>query len=257
MGTVTKALTLLDHFTLARPLIGLSEMARLAGVNKATAFRLLTELQNAGFVEQAGSAREYRLGPAVLRLASLREATVPMREAASTVLRTLADTTGETAHMSLLQGGRLVTTVHALSSRHGTRVTMDDASVLTFHGTGSGLAVLAFLPEPEIKAILSAPLKPHTQETVTDPKRIREQIAEVRRSGIAESVGGFEKDVHSHAAPIFDAEERVMGAIAIAAPVARMTPELRSEIRAALAKGAQELINRLGGHVPAHLRPAA
>ena len=149
------------------------------------------------------------------------------------------------------------TTVHALSSRHGTRVTMDDASVLTFHGTGSGLAVLAFLPEPEIKAILSAPLKPHTQETVTDPKRIREQIAEVRRSGIAESVGGFEKDVHSHAAPIFDAEERVMGAIAIAAPVTRMTPELRSEIRAALAKGAQELINRLGGHVPAHLRPAA
>ena len=59
MGTVTKALTLLDHFTLARPLIGLSEVARLAGVNKATAFRLLSELQSAGFVEQAGSAREY------------------------------------------------------------------------------------------------------------------------------------------------------------------------------------------------------
>ncbi len=257
MGTVAKALSLLDHFIPARPLIGLSDMARLAGVNKATAYRLLSELQAAGFVEQAGAAREYRLGPAVLRLAALREATVPMREAALDVLRALAEDTGETAHMSLLQGGRLVTMVHALSSRHGTRVTMDDASVLSFHGTGSGLAILAHLPDAEAAAILSQPLRAHTPDTVTDPARLRALMAEVRRSGVAVSVGGFEKDVHSHAAPLFDPNAHVIGAIAVAAPVARMTPDLASTIRAALIRAASDLTERLGGTPPRDAQHAA
>ena len=73
-------------------------------MNKATTHRLLGELAAHGFVEQVGSGREYRLGPAVLRLAALREAAVPMRELAQTVLAELAAATGETAHMSLLQG---------------------------------------------------------------------------------------------------------------------------------------------------------
>ena len=257
MGTVTKALSLLDHFIPARPTIGLSEMARLAGVNKATAYRLLSELQDAGFVEQAGAAREYRLGPAMLRLAALREATVPMREAALDVLRALAEATGETAHMSLLQGGRLVSMVHALSSRHGTRVTMDDASVLSFHGTGSGLAILAHLPEAEAQAILARPLHAHTPDTVTDPSRLRTLMAEVRQTGIAVSIGGFEKDVHSHAAPLFGPEAQVIGAIAVAAPVTRMTPDLAATIRAELALAAQDLIERLGGTPPALTRNAA
>lgn len=257
MGTVTKALSLLDHFIPVRPTIGLSDMARLAGVNKATAYRLLSELQDAGFVEQTGAAREYRLGPAVLRLAALREATVPVREAALDVLRALAEDTGETAHMSLLQGGRLVTTVHALSTRHGTRVTMDDASVLSFHGTGSGLAILAHLPDAEAAAILSQPLRAHTPDTVTDPARLRALMADVRRSGIAVSIGGFEKDVYSHAAPLFGPDARVIGAIAVAAPVARMTPDLAGQIRVALARAAHGLTERLGGTPPAHAQTAA
>jgi DNA-binding IclR family transcriptional regulator len=257
MGTVTKALTLLDHFTLARPMIGLSDMARLAGVNKATAYRLLAELQAAGFVEQAGSAREYRLGAAILRLASLREAAVPMRESAYTVLRGLADKTGETAHMSLIQGGRLITMAHALSSRHGTRVTMDDAAVLALHATSSGLATLAFLPEADINAALSAPLRAFTPDTITDPEHIRALLVDIRASGIAESIGGFEKDVHSHAAPIFGSESQIVGAIAVATPVARMTPQLSSAARVSLVDAALDLTTRLGGFPPANWHRAA
>ena len=50
MGTVSKALELLDLFTRGRPQIGLSELARLSQVNKATCFRLMSELQNHGLV---------------------------------------------------------------------------------------------------------------------------------------------------------------------------------------------------------------
>ena len=80
MGTVGKALELLDLFSRSRPQAGLSELARLAGVNKATCYRMLGEMALHGLVEQVGPSREYRLGPALVRLARVREAAVPMRE---------------------------------------------------------------------------------------------------------------------------------------------------------------------------------
>ena len=57
MGTVGKALGLLDLFTRAQPQLGLSQLARASGVNKATCHRLMTELESRGLVEQTGPAR--------------------------------------------------------------------------------------------------------------------------------------------------------------------------------------------------------
>jgi DNA-binding IclR family transcriptional regulator len=250
MGTVAKALSLLNHFSRIHPQIGLSDFARLSGLNKATTYRLLTELQAEGFVEQVGSGREYRLGPAFLRFAALREAAVPMRDLAGTVLQALSDATQETAHLSLMQGVKLTMLSFAYSTRHGTRVTMEDAQVLALHATSSGLAVLAFSPPEFVEHVLSQPLEKRTEDTMTDPEAIRAVLANVRRTGIAESVGGFEKDVHSHAMPLFDAQTRVIGAMAVAAPVARITPALKSLVRSELRMKALELTRAMGGFPP-------
>lgn len=250
MGTVAKALSLLDFFNRSRSTIGLSELARLSGFNKATVHRLLTELQAQGFVEQTGSAREYRLGPAFLRLAALREAAVPMRDLAQTVLADLSAETHETTHVSLTQGDTLVTLTYAYAPLHGTRVTMEDAEQLTFHNTASGLAVLAFSPPEFTHAMLARPLEKRTSLTVTDPATIRATLTRVRETGMSQCVGGFEDDVHSHAMPLFDSETRVIGAIAVAAPSARMTPEHQALIRRALRHHGLRLTRLMGGFLP-------
>ncbi|SDO22545.1 transcriptional regulator, IclR family [Lutimaribacter pacificus] len=250
MGTTSKALSLLSYFSRAQPLIGLSDMARLSGLNKATVHRLMGELAQAGFVEQAGSGREYRLGPAVMRLAALREHAVPMRDVAAAVLRDLSDATGETAHFSLMQGQTLSTVAYAYSPLHGTRVTMEDAEVLMLHATGSGLAVLAYSPPGMADRVLAGPLAARTDQTITDAARIRAILDEIRAVGVAESVSGFEEDVHSHAAPVFNAEGVAMGAIAVAAPTARMDAQLAARIRAAVRTQALRLTAMLGGLTP-------
>lgn len=250
MGTVTKALSLLQHFDHARLEIGLTEMARLSGFNKATVYRLLTELQEEGFVEQPRDSTVYRLGPELLRLAALREAAVPLLTVARELLEKLSDTTGETSHVSIIRGNSLHALAHHYSTRHGSRVTMEDASTLPFHGTASGLAVLAFSDEAFIDSILSETLHSHAPETVTDPDAIRARFADIRRAGYAESVGGFEEDVHSFASPVFGADARPVGAIAVAAPVGRMTKSLGKETSAALIALARDLTNRSGGFLP-------
>ena len=250
MGTVAKALSLLDYFNRSRPTIGLSELSRLSGQNKATVHRLLTELQGQGFVEQAGAAREYRLGPAFLRLAALREAAVPVRDLATQVLSELSDTTHETAHFSLLQNNLLSTLAYVYSPQHGTRVTMEDAEILTLHATGSGLAVLAFSPPEFVDGVLSKPLEKRTNHTLTDPKAIRALLPQIRAEGMAEGIGGFEDDTHSHAMPVFDATQQVIGAIAVAAPTARMTPDHQALIKRALRHHGLRLTRLLGGFPP-------
>ena len=146
MSTVAKALELLDLFTRSRPQVGLSELARMAVLNKATCFRLVSDLCASGLVEQVEATKEYRLGPALLRLAALRESHVPMRDAALPVLQALAHEAGETAHLSLLVGGELRPLAHAYSNAHASRITMEDVQVFPFHATSSGMAVLAFQP---------------------------------------------------------------------------------------------------------------
>lgn len=250
MGTVTKALSLLTLFTQTRTEIGLSDITRLSGMNKATVYRLLSELQAGGFVEQIGNDRSYRLGPEVLRLAALREAAVPILSVSRVILQQLCDATGETAHLSLIKGTQLNAIAHSYSAHHATRVMMEDAEILSFHGTASGLAVLAFSAPEFVAQVLTPPLTAHTARTMTDPGEIRQALAAVRDTGIAESVGGFEDDVHSNAAPIFGPDQMPLGALAVAAPVSRMTTAQKALIRSELRRGALDLTQRIGGFLP-------
>ena len=250
MGTVTKALSLLAFFNHERAEIGLSEFTRLSGMNKATVYRMLTELLNQGFVEQTGHDRAYRLGPEVLRLAALREAAVPMLTVSRGILDQVSDQTGETAHVSLRQGDRLTSLAYVYSPRHATKVTMDDAEVLAFHATGSGLAVLAFAEDGFADRILAAPLPALTADTCTNPDILRRSMERVRRDGFAESVGGFEADVHSLAVPVFGPDRIPVGALAVAAPIPRMTTGLKASVLTALWSGTQELTRQIGGFFP-------
>ncbi len=253
MGTVSKALELLDLFTRQRPLIGLSDLARLAELNKATCYRLVTELCDFGLIEQVGTAREYRLGPTVLRLAALREAQVPTREAAMPVLQALAQRTGETAHLSLMMGGSLQTLGFAYATSHLTRVTMEDTQTLPFHATSSGLIVLAFQPPEFQSAVLAQPIVALTGSTETSPAALRDRLKMLRGQGFAESRGAYQADVHSMAVPLFDVLGRCTGAVAVAAIASRMTEDQRRLIRFALTQAGTEITTLWGGTLPADI----
>jgi DNA-binding IclR family transcriptional regulator len=257
MGTTAKALSMLDYFTRQRHLIGLSELARLSGVNKATCFRLVSELVDSGLLEQETASRSYRIGPAVLHLAALREATVPTREAALAVLRQLAQSVGETAHLSHLVAGRLMTLGFAYAPVHGIRVSMEDADQLPFHATASGKAVLAHLPDDQRDAILAGALPALTPSTTTDPALLRAELSAILQTGLSEARGSFESEVHSIAVPLFAADGHCRGALAVAMPAARFS-EVRPAVAKALIAAGTEVTALWGGSpLPAHRSQSA
>jgi DNA-binding IclR family transcriptional regulator len=249
MGTTSKALTLLDYFTRTQAEIGLSDLARLSGTNKATCFRLMTELQDHGLIEQTTS-KTYRIGPAVLRLAALREATVPTRDAAMPVLQALARGTGETAHMSHLVAGRLVTLAFAYAPNHAIKVMMEDADILPFHATSSGMAVLAHLPGDVQAAILAQPRAGLTRHTILESGSIQAEMTRVQARGWAETADTFEVDVASIAVPLFNGDAACIGAVAVAAPTSRLKGAARNDIIQRTIKAAADIMALQGGTAP-------
>ena len=87
MSTIGKALSLLDLVSQLDKDTGLTDLARLSALDKATARRFLVELEKHGFVEQDGETRKYRLGAAPVRLARIRQARYPFISVAAPLSR--------------------------------------------------------------------------------------------------------------------------------------------------------------------------
>lgn len=247
MGTITKALDLLIHFTVARPEIGLSEFARLAGRDKATVHRHLTELAANGFLEQSSKSGAYRLGPALPRLAAMRERTFPTRAVVAPIVSALADEVGELVHASVLENEALLPLCHADPRMFGVRINFDDTEVLPLHATASGLVVLAYGPPTLAQRLKKRQIARFTDRTETDLTRLRELVDATRTRGLGYSDAYFEEDVLAVAAPYFDSNGVAAGAIAIATPSQRARRDAHAPL---LLKAAAEITRALGGAIP-------
>ncbi|WP_254796989.1 IclR family transcriptional regulator [Sulfitobacter albidus] len=241
---------LLDLFSPDRAEIGLTDFVRLSKRDKATVHRHLTELAQNGFLEQNPDSRAYRLGPAVLRLAALRETLFPMRKILQPLVIELSEIVGELAHASLLQNDEMSPLVHADPKVHGIQVHFDVAEMLPLHATSSGLAALAFFPDATIDRLMARPLKKHTARTVADPSRMRDLIEGVRQYGLCTLADAFEDGVSSVGAPIFGQGCRVIGALAVAVPTSRAAPRKTHEIAGQLQRYARKATVALGGAYP-------
>lgn len=256
MRTVEKALRLLDHFDERHPELGLSALARLAGLDKATTLRMLGDLAAAGLVEQSPATRGWRLGAGLLRLARIREATHPVTTVLQPILDRLVVETGETAHASL-RAGRDLATVGVAESPRAARVIIEPGLMLPLHATASGLAYLAFA-RPEVRAeALARPLPAHTATTPTTPERLALAIARAQAHGHGEADQTYEAEVIGLARPLFGPDGFACGAIAVATPASRLDDALRATILAALARAAPEASRGLGGCPPEPVTTAA
>jgi len=194
---------------------------------------------------------ENRLGPIVLQLAQTREATVPRKTGARAVLKTLAETTGETAHVSVLAGDTLYHLDACESQMHSTRVIID-IQKFPLHATASGLCALAFGPATLMQTA-TADMQSFTPETPTTTATLEAQIAYTRSTGIARSIGSYQTDTHSLSAPLFDASGALAGAVSVASVATRFTAQTEPHITQHLIAASRQITHNWGGSIPASL----
>jgi len=185
----------------------------------------------------------------VLHLARLREATFPVIAVVQPMLDALADQTGETAHCALYTNNALAV-IATTESKKANRVSMRGSETLPFHATASGLAFLAFAAAEVRARVLELPMRAFTANTMTLPADLAKALSETRRLGYASVDKSYEGDVCGIGCPIFGHDKTAIGAIAVATPCHRMTPELQGMIIGAVQTAARSLTRKLGNTQP-------
>jgi DNA-binding IclR family transcriptional regulator len=225
VGSVSAALTILSCFQGDEDL-SLSEIHRRTGITKSRIMRLAGTMERHGFLWTEPGRKGYRLGPTLLRLGhSLESRFHDIAEVLAPLLRKLARDSGDTAMYSVMQaGGRLC--VASEEPHHAVRFTVPTGSIRPLHAGASGRVLLAFGPDKALRELLCMPALPAlTERTPTDPARLEREIAETRRLGFAVSQGEGQPDSFAVAVPVLDDDGTLLGALSVAGPVSRYSPQ--------------------------------
>lgn len=236
---VVRAISLLKLFTDQQPEWSLTPLAAAAGLNKATAFRLLTALESEGLVVRAPGSERYRLGPGLALLGGRAIRANSLRVVAHVELEALAAATGETAALEALAGNEVLV-LDEVAGSHIVTGAQYIGSRWPAHATSTGKAILAYLPQRQVEELLPGPLPSYLPNTITSTEALFAELARVREVGYAVAREELEAGLVAIGAPVRNDGARVVAAVSVAGPASRLTaarvPEIAAQIGAAAAR---------------------
>ena len=219
-----------------------SELARHLQMPKSTVLYVLQSLARRQMVQREASG-SYRLGFFFYKLSAVALGQYSFRDLTLKVLGEAVEASGETAYLSVYQDGELIL-LEKVDGPHPVRYHPSLRRSRWLHAGAAGKAVLAFLDDAAVENVLSQPLEPLTERTITDPERLRQELAEIRKRGYAVSVGERIDGAAAVGAPVFDADGRVIGSAVISLPAERFDAQKEANL-GALIKDTAETLSRV------------
>ncbi|SDT48706.1 IclR family transcriptional regulator [Actinoplanes derwentensis] len=247
IAAVERAMDVLLHFGRTdQPDLGVTEIATALGLTKAAVHRILTALRSRELITVDPATRRYALGPAAVALGRAYLARTDVRAMAAPELRQLSAQAGETATLSLRRGDARLYVDQVVPDQE-LRLELSLGIPSALHAGASAKAFLAFLPDFEVETYLERrPLPAITDRTVTDPAKLRKDLAAIRKRGYATSLGERQAGAASVAAPIFDHDGRVVAVLSLAGPASRFRPDADTSASTGLREAAGRISAQLG-----------
>ncbi|MEX1107187.1 MAG: IclR family transcriptional regulator [Ilumatobacteraceae bacterium] len=215
-------------FSVLRALVpgaaGVTDIAERVGLPKSTVSRLLSTLEELGAVEQVEVGGNYRIGTAMVELASAAQPARTLIAAARPQMLELARITGESTGLSVADGTDML---YLDQVNPDTELQVRDwtGARIPMHAVPSGQVVLAAGAPSVVEQYLSGPLEQFTEHTVVGAAALRRRLVEVRTEGYAWAVEEFADGLSSVAAPVHDTDGIVVGALHVYGPTYRLPGE--------------------------------
>lgn len=200
---------------------GVSEIAEYTGMSKSSVHNYLSTLRELEFVEKDGT--EYWIGLRFLSLGACARHQRQLYHVARAQVDDLAADTSELANLLVEEHGKGVY-LYTKSGSEAVSVDVHTGHRIYLHNTAIGKAILAHMPEERVAVILDRHGLPRsTDRTITSRTELFQQLEEIQRTGIAFDRQERLKGLRCVAAPIFDPNGNVRGALSISGPVSRMS----------------------------------
>ena len=245
--TVLRAIDLLEQFQGGHAELGISELGRRLSLRKNNIFRLLATLKSRDYIEQNPDTDNYRLGWKNLELGQTMIRQMGLLRQARPVIEALAAGCNETTDLAVLKGSHILY-VDVVETDLPVRVSSRLGSWFPVHCTAASKVHLAFMSAEDLAPfLLCGPLRRYTANTITDLKKLQQQLVQVAAKGYAVDDEELEVGVRCISAPIRNFTKNVVGAISISGPVSRITKaRIASELISLVKGGAAEVSCRLG-----------
>ncbi|TKI06851.1 glyoxylate bypass operon transcriptional repressor IclR [Martelella alba] len=246
--SLTRGLTLLEYIAHANGSIALTELAQQAGLPNSTTHRLLTTMQQQGFVRQVGDLGLWSIGTQAFIVGASFLQSRNLLAMVHPILRKLMESSGETVNMAVLdQSDYQAIIIDQVQCNALMRMSAPIGGKLPMHASGAGKALLAALTDDKVSQLLHHKgLQSYTPQTL-NTRTLKENLAQIRRQGYA-----FDDEEHALglrcvAACIFDEHHDAVAAISISGPVSRINDVRVTELGALVIRAAKEITLAYGG----------
>lgn len=198
-------------------------ISRQLGIKQSTCYHLLRTLRSEDYIVRLPGG-QFDVGPRGAALGKGISARTGPAPDISAILTRLHNRTRETVYVcgwyhGTIQRQQVISGMHSLTVKH-----LDVGYVGNMHARASCQAVLAFLPENQVRTMFSGvELKQMTPNTLTTYEALENEFAAIRRRGYALDYEAFEPDICCVAAPFFDATGAPAGSFTVSAPISRFT----------------------------------
>jgi IclR family transcriptional regulator, acetate operon repressor len=222
--SVERALSLLETVAGSADPVPLAQLTDVLGIDPSSVFRLANTLKRRGFLANPNGRKHYVLGPAVWRLSREYDRSRMLISICREPIKTLANATGETAHLAIREAREVLFIDHHASEDQGVIVTGQTGKRMPLHCTAHGKALLADFELAELKALFgNTTLERFTARTSVSLSELAKACVRGRTDGYAIDAGECLDDVECVAAPLRDRTGMVIGSIGVSAPANRMS----------------------------------
>jgi IclR family pca regulon transcriptional regulator len=216
-----KGLAVIAAFDQDRPRLTMTEVASLCGLTRAAARRYLITLEHLGFV--TSERKMYALTPKVLRLGQSYMHSARLPRIVQPELHKLAYAMKEASSAGVLDGADVIC-IAATSAGRVVSSTLQPGTRVPAYCTANGRVLLSALPQHEVDAwIAKQSLAPLTPNTVTNPDRLRIEIARARAQGYAAVDQELELGLRTISVPLKSYRGEVLAAMNISVHAARVS----------------------------------
>lgn len=259
-SNVKSAQRLLDVLELlarhARPVPTMT-IARECDIPKSSAHHLLNVMRARHFVTYYEVERAWGLGVAVFEIGSAYLRSEPLQRMGRHLLAELTQRTGETSHLAMLHGTEVLYVDKERPVDTAPRLVTEIGVRLPAHLTAVGRAILAELPEAQVRALYAGqPLVLRTGKGPESVEALLRDLQEVRRVGVALDAEMVTPGITCVAAPVFSHEGMPVAAIGVTYVSAQRSEADARQAAALVCEASARLSSNLGYVSQARIAPA-
>ena len=241
---VGRAMEILE--TIAERPMRASELAERLSLKWTTAYRSLTHLLENRYLRRDESTGTYSIGPRLYFLGQAYLRNHPLLDAGAQALRALAYETGATAQLNEREGFQ-ATVLMAVEPKLEMIPKTSPEFQFPLHAGSKGQTLLAFSEPSVFEEMMRRPLVALTDKSITGSEELRTTLARIRGQGYAVTREDVQIGTGSVAAPVFEANGKLAGAVCAIVRAEELADEARTAaLVAAVAHTAREISVRLG-----------